>query len=117
MYTIIGGFFSYLFCALVMHSLLDFPLQGDATAVNKNPNAKTPLQAHVPWFYWMGSHALLHGGGVALVTNSMFLGVLETIAHFFIDLGKCNGKYSIHVDQLLHVGCKVLWITILLFLR
>jgi hypothetical protein len=104
---------SIVFLLLVAHALADFPLQGDATAINKNPNANTPLQKHVPWYYWLGSHAIIHGGGVALVTGSVFLGVLETIAHFFIDLGKCKNYLSIHQDQLLHILCKAVWVVIL----
>lgn len=101
-----------LFALLVVHCLVDFPLQGEATAINKNPDANTPLQKAVPWYYWLGSHALIHGGGVALVTGSLFLGVLETFAHFFIDLAKCKNYFSIHQDQLLHVVCKVVWVTL-----
>jgi len=92
-----------------MHALLDFPLQGDAVAINKNPLAKTELQKHVPFYYWLGSHALVHGGGVALLTGSVRLGIAETVCHFVIDYGKCVLKYSIHVDQALHMACKVLW--------
>ena len=106
-----------LFFLIVLHALLDFPLQGDAVAINKNPNAKTELQKHVPWYYWLGSHALIHGGGVALVTGSVGLGCAETICHFLIDYGKCQRKYSIHGDQLLHVVCKVVWFTIWFFTR
>lgn len=100
------------FFLLAVHALLDFPLQGDAVAVNKNRNANTELQKHVPWYYWMGAHALIHGGGVALVTNSLGLGLAETVCHFLIDFGKCEKKYSIHGDQALHVLCKVVWVII-----
>jgi hypothetical protein len=99
-----------LFFLLAVHALLDFPLQGDAVAINKNPNANTELQKHVPWYYWMGAHALIHGGGVALVTNSLWLGLAETTCHFLIDYGKCDKRYSIHGDQALHVLCKVVWV-------
>lgn len=97
------------FALIVVHALLDFPLQGDTVAINKNPNAKTDLQKGVPWYYWMTSHALAHGGGVALVTGSIWLGLAETFCHFFIDLMKCYKVFSIHIDQLLHVVCKVVW--------
>jgi Protein of unknown function (DUF3307) len=103
-----------LFALLVSHALFDFPLQGEATAINKNPDANTELQKHVPWYYWMTSHALLHGGGVALVTGSIALGIAETVCHFFIDLGKCKNYFSIHQDQLLHFLCKVIWVGIIL---
>jgi hypothetical protein len=102
--------FMVLFLLLVGHAICDYPLQGDAVAINKNPNANTPLQKHVPWYYWLLSHALMHGGAVALITGSVVLGVLETIAHFFIDYHKCVGRYNIHIDQLLHIICKFLWL-------
>ena len=104
-----------LFVLLIIHALLDFPLQGDSVAINKNPHANTPLQKFVPWYYWMGSHALVHGGGVLLVTGSTLLALLETFAHFIIDLGKCHLKYSIHVDQALHLVCKIIWVLIAVF--
>jgi hypothetical protein len=33
----------------------------------------------------------------------------ETGLHWLIDHGKCQGWYRIHVDQSLHVACKLLW--------
>lgn len=113
----ITAFLSALFILVALHALLDFPLQGDAVAINKNPNAKTELQKHVPWYYWLGSHALAHGFGVWFVTQSALLGVLETVAHFFIDLAKCNKWFSIHVDQILHIVCKVLWLVVLILMK
>ena len=106
-----------LFTLVVVHCLFDFALQTEAIAINKNPDAGTPLQAHVPWYYWMGSHALLHGGGVALVTGSVVLGMLETAAHFSIDWGKCKGYFTIHQDQFLHFLCKVIWTGLILLAR
>jgi hypothetical protein len=105
--TVLATIFFYLMAA---HALLDFPLQGEQVAVNKNPNSNTELQKAVPWYYWMGSHAMLHGAAVMMITNSLVCGLAETVAHFIIDLNKCNGRYSIHIDQLLHMLCKVLWI-------
>lgn len=105
-----------LFYLSVVHAIMDFPLQGEAVAINKNPNAGTELQKHVPWYYWNLSHALAHGGGVALVTGSVWLGILETIAHFFIDLGKSNKLYCIHSDQIFHIICKIIWVMIV-FMR
>lgn len=104
--------FMVLFLLLAAHATFDYALQGDTVAVNKNPNANTPLQQHVPWYYWMGSHAFQHGGAVAIITGSAWLGLAETLAHFAIDYGKCSKKYTIHGDQLLHLVCKVAWLVI-----
>jgi hypothetical protein len=108
--------FMVLFLMIAAHAALDYALQGDTVAINKNPNANTPLQKHVPWYYWLASHALVHGGAVALITGSAGLGVAETAAHFAIDYGKCSGKYSIHIDQLLHMVCKLVWLLVWFFL-
>lgn len=102
---------------LVAHAAFDYALQGDTVAINKNPNASTPLQQHVPWYYWMGSHALMHGGAVAVITNNVWIGIAETVAHFAIDFGKCAQKYTIHVDQLLHLVCKIAWVVIFIFIN
>lgn len=106
------NYFTMFFYLIVAHAALDYALQGEAVAINKNRNAKTELQKHVPWYYWMGSHALMHGGAVELITGSIYLGIAETICHFAIDYFKCERKYTIHGDQLLHVICKVLWLII-----
>jgi hypothetical protein len=98
-----------LFYLIAGHALVDFSLQSDTIAQNKNPKADTVLQKHVPWYYWLSSHALMHGGMVALITGSVWLGLAETIAHFLIDYFKCKGLYSIHIDQGLHFLCKIIW--------
>lgn len=98
-----------IFLLLAAHALCDFPLQGDAVAVNKNRHAKTTLQQHVPYYYWLVSHALVHGGAVAVITGIPVLGILETISHLIIDFSKCEKWINIHTDQLLHVLCKLLW--------
>jgi hypothetical protein len=94
------------------HALVDFPLQGDATAVNKNRHAKTELQKHVPFYYWLCSHAIIHGAAVGLITGSIGLGIAEAVAHWLIDFGKCEKWFNIHVDQFLHILCKVIWLFI-----
>ena len=35
--------------------------------------------------------------------------VAESVAHWLIDHGKCQKLYGIHLDQGLHVLCKVAW--------
>lgn len=100
------------FWLLVAHFVADYPLQGDTTALNKNRNARTPLQQHVPWYYWMTAHALMHGGAVALVTGSVELGFAETVCHWLIDFAKCEKVFGIHADQALHVACKVAWLLV-----
>jgi hypothetical protein len=108
------------FALLVGHALADFPLQTDAMAAGKNRNraidpAKIPPGAtlQVVWPYWLASHALVHGGVVALITGSVTLGVAETVLHWMIDFAKCENWTGIHTDQGLHIGCKLLWVVLI----
>jgi len=112
-----------LFFLIAGHALMDFALQSDAMAVCKCRRTDNPIQKSVPWFYWLTAHALLHGAAVGVVlhwtTNNWDLALgfalAETIVHWFIDWGKCERLYNIHVDQGLHVGCKVLWWSLVAF--
>ncbi len=106
-----------LFFLLAGHALMDFALQTDPMAVCKCRRANHPLQQSVPWFYWLTAHALLHGAAVGVIIQwatgnwnwTVLFAVAETVVHWFIDLGKCEKLYTIHIDQALHVLCKFLW--------
>lgn len=106
-----------LFKLLCGHAIADFALQTDWIACNKNrhyaPKGYDPA-LHGPqqsiWPYVLTSHSLIHGLMVYLATGSLELGIAETIAHWMIDFGKCEKWYGIHLDQWLHIGCKILWL-------
>lgn len=106
-----------LFFLLAGHALMDFSLQNDSMAVCKCRRSTSPLQQAVPWYYWLTAHALLHGAAVGLViwlgyqdwNLAVGFAVAETLVHWLIDFGKCEKLYSIHIDQGLHVLCKVAW--------
>ena len=104
---------SIFFWLLVGHALADFSLQSDAMANGKNRHYRTTpppgAKYQATWFYWLTSHSLIHGGAVALVTGVWWLGVAETIVHWFIDFAKCENWTGIHRDQGLHVICKLVW--------
>ena len=100
-----------LLLLLVWHALADYPLQGDFLAKAKNATAPIP---GVPWWQAMTAHALIHAGGVALVTGSLLLGALEFAAHFVIDEAKCRGLITFNQDQAMHVACKALWVLLLI---
>jgi Protein of unknown function (DUF3307) len=104
-----------LFWLLVGHAVADFPLQNGPMAVEKCRHSVSELQKSVPWYYWLTAHALMHGGFVALFANSLVLGIAETIVHWLIDFGKCENWFGIHVDQGLHVACKVIWYALVLY--
>lgn len=95
-----------LFKLLVAHALCDFPLQGDYLAKAKNHRAPLP---GTPWRIALAAHAIIHGGGVYVVTGSLALGIAETAAHYLIDYAKNDGRISYEDDQLLHVLCKAAW--------
>lgn len=101
------------FYLLVGHALMDFPMQAGPMALEKSRHSRTDLQKQVPWFYWLTAHALLHGGAVAYITQSLGFGILEAVCHWLIDFARCEGWYNIHVDQALHVLCKVVWFVLL----
>lgn len=102
-----------IFLRLLMgHAVADFGLQSDWVAINKNRHLnKTPVN----WWYVMAAHALIHGAMVTIVTGNAGLGLTETVCHFLIDCGKCETWYGIHVDQFLHVVCKLAWCLVLAF--
>ncbi|MET3929564.1 hypothetical protein ABIE51_001451 [Lysobacter sp. OAE881] len=95
-----------LFWLLVGHALADYPLQGDFLAKAKNRSAPIP---GIPWWQALGAHAMIHGGFVALITGSVWLGLAEVVCHFLIDDFKCLGRIEFNTDQGLHVACKALW--------
>ncbi len=111
----IGALLLYLFAA---HVLMDFALQSETMAACKCPGTAHPAAQAVPWYFWLSAHAALHGAAAAAVlccfgspwwlVNFVFIG--ETLLHTAIDWGKCRRFYGIHTDQLLHYGCKLLWV-------
>jgi hypothetical protein len=101
-----------MFWLLAAHAAGDFALQNDFMAMAKNHN--TPA-GKLYWPYALGSHALIHGALVALVTGAVWLGLLEAICHAVIDRVKCDEKISLHTDQYLHFICKFIWALFLVY--
>jgi len=101
-----------VFLMLAMgHFVGDFGLQSDRMATEKCPGHDVTL----PWFWWLGAHAAIHGFLVGTITGVPLLGLAEWIAHCLIDLGKCRKLYQLTGDQALHLSCKLAW-TLLLVL-
>lgn len=104
-----------LFCLLlVSHAVCDYPLQGEFLSKFKNP-AAGPFMGEAIWPWILGSHAAIHAGGVFIVTQSSAAMAFEFVAHCVIDIGKYRGWFGFHVDQTLHVLCKVIIVTALMF--
>jgi hypothetical protein len=105
-----------LWYMIVGHFLADYSLQTDFIAKGKSPNAQPQF---VPWYFVMLAHAITHGAMVSIAAGigisrlhaifPVVLGIQETLLHFFIDVLKCVGCTSIHVDQALHILCKIAW--------
>jgi hypothetical protein len=95
----------------VAHFVCDYPLQGDF--LSKAKSAAAPI-AGVPWYQAMFAHSSIHAGAVWLVTGIWWLGIIELVAHFFIDYGKCAGRMTFNEDQAAHIICKIticlLWV-------
>lgn len=102
----------WLFMLLAAHALCDFSLQTDTMAREKNPASTTDLQQHVPWYYWLTAHALIHGGAVFWVLHDPRSAYAETVVHWVTDYAKCRGWIGIKTDQLIHVACKVAWVVL-----
>jgi hypothetical protein len=113
---------SILFLMFVWHAIADYALQSDFIAKSKSRHSGVPAaynpKLHGPvqtiWPYVLTSHALIHGGGVAVITGIWWLGLLETLSHWATDFGKCEKWYGIHTDQFIHISCKFIWLAIYL---
>ena len=97
------------FLLLFGHALGDFALQDQHMIEHKN-KGKHPET----WAIYLAAHAIIHGGLVGFFTGSFVLAILETVCHAAIDYAKCIGKINLNLDQALHVGCKGLWIILLI---
>jgi len=90
-----------------LHFLCDYPWQHDFLANQKNPSFKP---RYIPWYHANFAHAAIHGIPVGIITGSCLLALYEVAMHFTIDYVKSRGAINIHMDQLLHIACKVMWV-------
>ena len=95
----------------VGHFVCDYPLQGDFLARGKNH--RTPLP-NIPWIWCLLAHGMIQAGWVYLVTSSLTLSLSELVAHMAIDYAKSDERISFGTDQVLHLSCKLLWLSYLL---
>ena len=93
-----------------MHALADFPLQGEYLArVKQRSNAVSFNE----WFVALSAHSLIHAGGVWIISGSVLYGLAELFLHWLIDFGKGSGRYGFATDQLLHIGCKAVFVVLM----
>ena len=101
---------------LVGHALGDYVFQRDIMATSKSRHSKiykTASAGFPGWYYWLVSHALVHGGVVFLISGSALLGFIETVLHAIIDFSKCEHWIGINTDQALHILCKVAYVYVI----
>jgi hypothetical protein len=102
--------FEVLFLLFAGHFVCDLVFQGEAMGEGKN-HRKQMHAVHgrnfPPWPYWLTAHASIHGAAVLLITGSLVLALVETALHAVIDFSKCDGRINVHVDQALHLICKI----------
>jgi len=91
------------FLLIAAHAVTDAALQTDFISRNKVPG--NPM-----FIFVLPAHGLINGLGVFLATNSVILGIAETVLHSLIDMGKCYKLYNLKVDQLMHFICKLVWL-------
>lgn len=100
-----------LFAAfVVMHALADFPLQGAYLAQQK---ARRTATSQGEWIVALTTHGVIQAGGVWLVSGSLGFGITELILHTLIDLCKGEGRVGFVTDQLIHLGCKLIYVVLI----
>ena len=102
--------FNLLILLVLAHFVCDFVLQSDRMAVEKIPGRDDTLH----WGWWLGSHAATHGLAVALLTGVPLLGLMETLLHAIIDWLKIRSRFTLVLDQSLHLLCKLIWVLLLI---
>lgn len=108
-----------LFALCIGHAVADFPLQGEYLAIGKNRRfllrLADPARPASIWVACMSAHCLIHAGMVWVITGSALLAFVELVLHFFIDIAKCEGLTGFNTDQVLHILCKVLYVSVAWF--
>lgn len=106
-----------LFAFIIGHALADYPLQGKFLAIRKNRHIKSVDYGGDPpkslWVYCLTAHSLVHAGVIWLImegfnlANAPMFALIEFGLHWALDFAKCERWTNFHVDQALHVICKV----------
>ncbi len=113
------NFWELLFWLLVVHAVADFPFQSEWMVTSKVRGSKHPESSSsrpdLIWIHVLSSHALVHAGGVALVTQNIWFGLAEFVAHWITDFLKGEGVFGFHTDQCLHIFYKILWAALIIY--
>jgi Protein of unknown function (DUF3307) len=98
-----------LLLLLFWHFLADFPLQGDYLARFKDPTGI----GNTIWPWCLAAHCVIQAGGTYIITGWWVIFFLELVSHAAIDYAKCRNRISFGMDQTLHLGCKLVWVILL----
>lgn len=104
-----------LFVLLAGHAVGDFALQTEWVATNKNRWIRLGFPKEeqkkmlVIWPHLLTAHCLHHGLIVYLITSNFHLSLVEIALHWITDFGKNEKWFDFHVDQMIHMGTKVLY--------
>jgi hypothetical protein len=105
-----------LFALFIGHALCDFAFQTEIIALGKNRHADLSRffggkpQPRGLWVHLLGAHSFIHAGAVWIISGSVLLGLVEFVLHAAIDFLKCEGMTGFTTDQLLHYGCRILYV-------
>ena len=114
----LGNALIAFFALAIGHAFADFAWQSEFMAVNKNknlvPKDTDDGKPSSMWMHVLAAHCLVHAGAVWLILGSLKLAwavaLFEFVAHWFIDLNKCEGRTTFNQDQALHYFCKALYV-------
>lgn len=105
-----------LFIALLMcHALADYPLQGPYLSAAKVRGSEAGRG--LVWVHALAAHGAIHGAFVWALTGYVWLGLAEMVLHALIDFARGSRRISFHVDQALHVACKIAWVVIVVVIE
>lgn len=93
---------------LLLHWLMDYPLQGWLAEAKLNG----PLKR-----YHLIAHAGMHGCSVAWLLGNPWIGLAEWVLHAITDVLKCRNIISFQTDQTIHIVCKLIWLVIFITLQ
>ena len=106
----------WFFAYAILHAVADYSLQTDFMARGKNRHAPFTSECSLPaktlWIYCLTSHALVHAGGVWLVSGRVGFALAEFVLHWLIDWAKIERKMDFHTDQALHLACKAAYVAV-----
>jgi hypothetical protein len=115
----LGGILMLFFAMAIGHAIGDYPLQGEFLAIGKNRHLDSNRffggeeASGILWIHALTAHSLIQSGMVWIVTGSGALALVELVLHWIIDFVRCEKWIGFTTDQVLHLGCKLIYAVIL----